>query len=116
MAIGCGLFYIRFMPFSFSPRSVFPRMFGRSLALLAFGVFPCSYSDNTPPPGFRSLFDGKSLEGWTPKARLPVPKYPGAPFNVDPNGAWMKKARRGDELSSCCLVGGLQRTRKVRQS
>jgi hypothetical protein len=35
----------------------------------------------SPPAGFRSLFDGKTLNGWTAKARLPVPRFPGAPFN-----------------------------------
>ena len=32
------------------------------------------------PEGFRSLFDGKTLNGWKPMPRLPVPKYPGGPF------------------------------------
>ena len=44
------------------------------------------------PEGFRSLFDGKSLDGWKMMPRLPVPRYPGAEFNVDEN--WMKEARK----------------------
>ena len=51
-------------------------------------------SDNTPPEGFRSLFDGETLDGWKMMPRLPVPRYPGAPFNLDPNGEWMKNARK----------------------
>ena len=37
-----------------------------------------------PPPGFRPLFDGKSLKGWHAIPRRPVADYPGGP-EPDPN-------------------------------
>ncbi|MEM0896789.1 MAG: DUF1080 domain-containing protein [Verrucomicrobiota bacterium] len=47
----------------------------------------------TPPKGFRSLFDGNSLEGWTAMPRLPVPAYPSAPFKMRLQGEALEKAR-----------------------
>ncbi len=49
-------------------------------------------ADSSMPEGFRSLFDGKTLDGWKMMPRLPVPRYPGAPFNVDE--AWLKEASK----------------------
>ena len=68
--------------------------------VLAVGVFSSALAnhhqspDNTPPEGFRSLFDGKMLDGWKPMPRLPVLKYPGAPFNVDPKRERMQTAQK----------------------
>ena len=80
--------------FSSCPKCVYFRSLGLAAFLLGFGIQTVAFSDNAPPPGFRSLFDGETLEGWAPRARLPVPKYPGAPFKVDPNGEWMQNARK----------------------
>ena len=44
------------------------------------------------PEGYRSLFDGKTLAGWKMMPRLPVPRYPGAEFNVSED--WLKEASK----------------------
>jgi len=44
------------------------------LVLITFLSFlsHATAADNTPPEGFRALFDGKSLEGWTENNQPPV--------------------------------------------
>jgi hypothetical protein len=44
----------------------------------AFASSPLARGEQ-PPPGFRPLFDGKTLAGWKAIPRVPVPPYPGAP-------------------------------------
>jgi len=44
--------------------------------------------------GFRSLFDGKTLEGWKMMPRLPVPRYPGAPFQGRLEGEALDEAKK----------------------
>ncbi|MEM8952611.1 MAG: DUF1080 domain-containing protein [Verrucomicrobiota bacterium] len=46
-----------------------------------------------PPEGFRSLFDGKTLRGWNAMPRLPIAKYPGAPFKMPLQGEAFENAR-----------------------
>ncbi len=48
----------------------------------------------SPPEGFRSRFDGKTLGGWKAVARLPVPQYPGAPFKWRLEGEQLEAARK----------------------
>ncbi len=50
--------------------------------------------DNSPPEGFRSLFDGKTLNGWRPMPRLPFPRYPGAPINFRLEGKSLEEAKK----------------------
>ncbi|MFC2123519.1 DUF1080 domain-containing protein [Bacteroidota bacterium] len=45
----------------------------------------------SPPEGFISLFDGKTLNGWHAEHRLPTPPFPGGP-EPDKNSNWYKKA------------------------
>ena len=47
--------------------------------------------DQQPEPGFRSLFDGKTLNGWRAIPRVPVAAYPGAPA-PSPDSASYKRA------------------------
>ena len=85
---------------SFTLCTVFSDSLRLGVAVLVLCVLNTGYStqsqqaDNSMPEGFRSLFDGKTLDGWKMMPRLPVPTYPGAPFNVDPNGVWMKEAKK----------------------
>ena len=63
----------------------------------------------SPPKGFRSLFDGKTLNGWTAKARLPVPKYPGAPFKWQLKGKALEDAKKNVgswTVKNGAIVGG----------
>ena len=75
-----------------------------ALVLLAFSFLPTAVSDDAPPPGFRSLFDGKTLDGWKMMPRLPVPRYPGAPFNNRLKGEALEKARKN--VGKWTLVDG----------
>ena len=79
------------MPTAFLSHRTLTRPLNLGLALLTFSFLPTVFSDNAPPQGFRGLFDGETLKGWKMMPRLPVPRYPGAPFNMDPNGARMKE-------------------------
>ena len=66
-------------------------------------------SSKSPPEGFRSLFDGNTLKGWTPKARLPVPTYPGAPFKWRLQGEALEKAKKNTgrwTVENGAIVGG----------
>ncbi|MEM7013756.1 MAG: DUF1080 domain-containing protein, partial [Verrucomicrobiota bacterium] len=63
----------------------------------------------SPPEGFRSLFDGKTLDGWKPMARLPVPQYPGAPFKWRLEGAALENAKKNTGrwvVEDGAIVGG----------
>ena len=63
----------------------------------------------SPPEGFRSLFDGKTLRGWKPMARLPVPKYPGAPPRWQPKGDALETAKKNTgrwTIENGAIVGG----------
>lgn len=63
----------------------------------------------SPPGGFRSLFDGKTLGGWTARARLPVPKYPGAPVKWRLKGEAFEKATKNTGrwiVEDGAIVGG----------
>ncbi|MEM1227904.1 MAG: DUF1080 domain-containing protein [Planctomycetota bacterium] len=63
----------------------------------------------SPPKGFRSLFDGKTLDGWTARARLPIPKYPGAPLKWQPKGQAMEEATKNTGrwiVENGAIVGG----------
>ena len=63
----------------------------------------------SPPPGFRSLFNGKTLDGWTAKARLPVPNYPGAEFKWRLEGEALEKAKKNTgqwRVENGAIVGG----------
>ncbi len=64
--------------------------------LAAFGS-SISIAEVMPPPGFRALFDGKSLEGWEAKPRGPISHYPGAPVRriMDPEQAEKAKENVG---------------------
>lgn len=66
-------------------------------------------SAKSPPAGYRSLFDGKTLEGWKAMPRLPVPKYPGAPFKMPLQGEALEAARKNVGLwkvENGAIVGG----------
>jgi len=63
----------------------------------------------SPPKGFRSLFDGKSLTGWKAVARLPVPQYPGAPFKWRLEGDALDAAKKNTgrwTIKEGAIVGG----------
>jgi len=63
----------------------------------------------SPPKGFRSLFDGKTLNGWKAKARLPVPQYPGAPFKWRLEGERLETAKKNTgrwTIEDGAIVGG----------
>ncbi|MEO2019027.1 MAG: DUF1080 domain-containing protein [Fuerstiella sp.] len=62
----------------------------------------------SPPEGFRSLFDGKTLNGWKPMPRLRTPKYPGAEFK-GLEGAALEAAEKNTGrwlLQDGAIVGG----------
>lgn len=62
-----------------------------------------------PPPGFRSLFDGETLEGWKPMARLPVPTFPGADFKWKLEGEALERAKKNTGrwvVENGAIVGG----------
>ena len=62
-----------------------------------------------PPEGFRSLFDGETLEGWQAMPRLPVPRYPGAPFRMPLEGERLEVARANTGrwmVEDGAIVGG----------
>jgi hypothetical protein len=42
-----------------------------TMALLSLSTVPASAQDNTPPPGFTALFNGKDLSGWQALLELP---------------------------------------------
>ena len=42
-----------------------------ALGGLVLGVSPAPGKDNTPPPGFKALFNGKDLQGWQGLVELP---------------------------------------------
>lgn len=63
----------------------------------------------SPPPGFRSLFDGETLDGWTAQARLPVPTYPGAEFKWRLAGEALEAAKKNTgrwTVENGAIVGG----------
>ena len=63
----------------------------------------------SPPEGFRSLFDGKTFNGWKPMPRLPVPQYPGAPFKWRLEGGQLEAARKNTgkwTIKNGAIVGG----------
>ena len=63
----------------------------------------------SPPVGFRSLFDGKTLNGWKAYARLPVPTYPGAPMKWRLEGAALETAKKNVgrwTIEDGAIVGG----------
>lgn len=80
--------------------AVFSRAFLLIVTTMAFCVQSTAYadhherSDNTPPEGFRSLFDGETLDGWKKMPRLPVPRYPGGPFHYRLEGEALEKAKK----------------------
>lgn len=77
------------------------------LAALAAGAFGCATATRrqttdvarsagtmpgpVPPPGFESLFDGRTLSGWHAAPRLPVPRHPGLP-SPDPESPGYRRA------------------------
>ena len=66
-------------------------------------------SDQAPPEGFRSLFDGKTLDGWNAVARLPIPPYPDAPFKSPLQGARLEIAKQNTgrwTVEDGAIVGG----------
>ncbi|MEM8669377.1 MAG: PVC-type heme-binding CxxCH protein [Planctomycetota bacterium] len=68
-----------------------------------------SDTPKTPPTGFVSLFDGKTLAGWKAQARLPVPQYPGAPFQWQLKGEALQKAKENTgrwTVENGAIVGG----------
>ena len=63
----------------------------------------------SPPEGFRSLFDGKTLAGWKANARVPVPTYPGAEFKWRLEGDALKEALQNTGrwvVKDGAIVGG----------
>lgn len=63
----------------------------------------------SPPDGFRSLFDGKTLNGWKAMPRLPVPHHPGAPFRMPLQGKQLEAARKNTgrwTIEEGAIVGG----------
>lgn len=63
----------------------------------------------SPPQGFRSLFDGKTLDGWQAQARLPVPPYPGGPFKWRLEGERLEAAKKNTgrwKIEEGAIVGG----------
>ena len=63
----------------------------------------------SPPDGFRRLFDGKTLKGWTAMARIPVPNYPGADFTWRLEGDALKSALQNTgrwKVEDGAIVGG----------
>jgi len=63
----------------------------------------------SPPKGFRSLFDGKTLDGWKAYARIPVPTYPGAPFKWRLKGDALETAKKNTGrwiIEDGAIVGG----------
>lgn len=63
----------------------------------------------SPPAGFRSLFDGKTLKGWKAHARIPVPPYPGAPFKWQLKGQALEEAKKNVgrwTVENGAIVGG----------
>ena len=68
-----------------------------------------SASAKSPPPGFRSLFDGETLTGWKAVPRLPAPKYPGAPFKMPLQGQALEEAKNNTgmwKVENGAIVGG----------
>jgi len=57
-----------------------------SSALVIAGFVSSARGDKTPPEGFRSLFDGKTLSGWHPMPR--------------PQGGNAQKAKKSDDANS----------------
>jgi len=45
------------------------------------GFFLSARAEQSPPKGFRSLFDGKTLAGWHAMPRVQAPKSPGGKLN-----------------------------------
>jgi hypothetical protein len=74
---------------------------------VAVAVLPGSDSPpragGTPPKGFRSLFDGKTLAGWTAKPRVQGPKPAGKP---DPFYEKSLKSRGKWTVRDGVLIGG----------
>ncbi len=63
----------------------------------------------SPPAGFRSLFDGKTFDGWKAYARIPVPHHPGAEFKWQLKGDALKKAKQNKGrwiIEDGAIVGG----------
>ena len=63
----------------------------------------------SPPKGFRSLFDGRTLNGWTAHARIPVPNYPGAEFRWQLKGDALVQAKKNVgrwTIEDGAIVGG----------
>jgi 3-keto-disaccharide hydrolase len=63
----------------------------------------------SPPEGFRSLFDGKTLAGWKAMARIPVAKYPDAEFKWRLEGDALKEALKNTGrwiVRDGAIVGG----------
>lgn len=63
----------------------------------------------SPPEGFRSLFDGRTLNGWNATARIPVPTYPGADFRWELKGEALKEAQKNTGrwiVKDGAIVGG----------
>ena len=68
-----------------------------------------SSAPKSPPKGFRSLFDGKTLKGWKAMARIPVPNYPGAPFKWRLKGEALETAKKNVgrwTIEDGAIVGG----------
>lgn len=63
----------------------------------------------SPPKGFRSLFDGKTLNGWKAQPRIPVPNYPGAEFRWQLKGRALEIAKKNTGrwmIEDGAIVGG----------
>jgi 3-keto-disaccharide hydrolase len=68
-----------------------------------------SSAPKSPPEGFRSLFDGKTLGGWNAFARLPVPHHPGAEFKWRLEGEALEVAKKNTGrwvVEDGAIVGG----------
>ena len=68
-----------------------------------------SSAAKSPPKGFRSLFDGKTLNGWKAQARIPVPNYPGAEFRWQLKGKALEIAKKNTgrwTIENGAIVGG----------
>ena len=68
-----------------------------------------SSKTKTPPEGFRSLFDGKTLTGWDPQPRIPVAQYPGAEFKWRLEGEALEAALKNTgrwTVKDGAIVGG----------